>query len=71
VYTKEVAHYFYKSHIWERASVSGKLVNLKGYPEVVAKVVNHHPDEILDDFKLAHSLKYVTIYQDPGSGGCV
>jgi hypothetical protein len=57
----EVARYFYKSHIRERASVLGKSVNLKGYLEVIARVVNRHPDEILDDFKLAHCLKYVTI----------
>jgi hypothetical protein len=68
---KEVARYFYKSHIRERAASLGKPVNLKGYLDVVAKVVNRHPDEIMFDFKLAHCLKYVTIYQDLERGLCL
>ncbi len=68
---REVARYFYKSHIRERAALSGEPVNLKGYLEVVARVVNRHPGEIMNDFKLAHCLKYVTIYQDPERGLCL
>ena len=67
----EVARYFYKSHIWERSSALGKPVSLKGYLDVVAGVVNRHPDEVLNDFRLAHCLKYVTIYQDPEWGLCL
>ncbi len=68
---EEVAGYFYKSHIRAQASLLGKPVNLKGYLDVVAKVVKRSPAEILDDFKLAHCLKYITIYKDPDRGLCV
>ena len=67
----EVSRYFYKSHILKRANALGKPVNLKGYLGVVARTVNRHPDEILADFRLAHCLQYVTIYQDPERGLCL
>jgi uncharacterized LabA/DUF88 family protein len=68
---REVTRYLYNSHIWTQASVLGKPVNLKGYTDVVARVVKRSPNDILDDFKLAHCLKYITIYQDPARGLCL
>ena len=68
---KEVARYFYRSRIRERAAAAGEPVNLKGYLGVVARIVNRTPGEIMDDFKLAHCLKYLTIYQDPKRGLCL
>jgi uncharacterized LabA/DUF88 family protein len=68
---REVARYFYKSHIWTQASILGKPVHLKGYLDVVARVIKRSPDDILNDFKLAHCLKYLTIYQHPARGLCL
>jgi uncharacterized LabA/DUF88 family protein len=68
---QEVARYFYQSHIWKRASLLGEPVSLKGYLDVISKVVHRFRGDILDDFKLAHCLKYVTIYQDPKRGLCL
>jgi uncharacterized LabA/DUF88 family protein len=68
---REVARYFYKSHIWTQAAILGKPVNLKGYLDVVIRAVKRSPGDILDDFKLAHCLKYIAIYQDPARGLCL
>jgi uncharacterized LabA/DUF88 family protein len=61
---KEVARYLYTSHIWKRAAGLDEPVSLTGYINVISKIVNRFPGEILNDFKLAHHLKYVTIYPD-------
>jgi uncharacterized LabA/DUF88 family protein len=68
---REVARYFYKSHIWTQAALLGKPVHLKGYLDVIARVVKRSPGDILNDFKLAHCLKYITIYQHPERGLCL
>jgi uncharacterized LabA/DUF88 family protein len=68
---EEVAGYFYKSDIRVRAQYIGKPVNLKGYFDVITKVIKRSPADILDDFKLAHRLKYITIYRDPERGLCL
>ena len=67
----EVAHYFYHSHIRAKSAILGKPVSLKGYLEVVTRVVKRSPEQVLNDFKLAHSLKLVTIYRDPERGLCI
>jgi uncharacterized LabA/DUF88 family protein len=68
---REVAHYFYHSHIRARAAILGKPVSLKGYLDVVARVVKRSPESVFNDFKLAHALKYITIYRDPERGLCL
>jgi uncharacterized LabA/DUF88 family protein len=68
---KEMALYYYKSFIMKNASHGIQPVSLKLYIGAVARVFNRHPDEILYNFKLAHCLKYVTIYQDPEWGLCL
>jgi uncharacterized LabA/DUF88 family protein len=68
---REVAYYFYQSHIWKQAFIFGTPVSLKGYLDVLIKVIKRSADDILEDFKLAHCLKYVTIYQDSIRGLCV
>lgn len=68
---QEVARYFYQSNIWKRASALGEPISLKGYLDVISRVVHRFRGDILDDFKLAHRLKYVTIYQDPKRGLCL
>ncbi|MCL6591589.1 MAG: NYN domain-containing protein [Firmicutes bacterium] len=62
---KEVCRYFYNSHIWRRSLRQNEPVNLHGYIQVISRIINRSAAEILDDFKRAHLLKYVTIYQDP------
>jgi hypothetical protein len=68
---REVARYFYKSHIWTQAAILGKPVHLKGYLDVITKAVKRSSDDILNDFKLAHCLEYITIYQHPVRGLCL
>lgn len=61
---KEVSKHFYNSHIWKKSTQHEEPINLKGYINVISRIVNRFPGEILNDFKVAHQLKYVTIYQD-------
>jgi uncharacterized LabA/DUF88 family protein len=61
---KEVAKHFYSSHIWRKSTEQETPINLKGYISVISRVVNRFSGDILNDFKMAHCLKYVTIYQD-------
>lgn len=68
---KEMAIYYYKSLIIKHASMVSEPVSLKVYLKAVAGLFNRHPDELLFDFRLAHCLKYVTIYQDPERGLCI
>jgi uncharacterized LabA/DUF88 family protein len=68
---REVSRYFYQSHIWTRSSILGKPVTLAGYMDVITKVVERSPDEILEDFKLAHSIGYIKLYRDPERGVCI
>lgn len=68
---QEVARYFYQSNIWKRASVLGEPVSFKGYLDVITRVIHRFRGDIIADFKLAHCLKYVTIYQDPKRGLCL
>jgi hypothetical protein len=48
--------------------VEGKPVSLKGYLEVIAWVLKRSANELLEDFKLGHSLKYITLYEDTNKG---
>jgi uncharacterized protein (TIGR00288 family) len=65
---KEVSRHFYNSHIWRRSLRQDEPIHLNGYIQVISRIINRSADEILDDFKRAHFLKYVTIYQDPSRG---
>jgi hypothetical protein len=68
---REVCKCFYTSQIWTKSSILRKPVHLKGYADVVARVVHRSPDEVLEDFKLAHCLKYIVIYPEPERGLCL
>ena len=68
---REVANYFYKSKIWRNSMKGGILITLKGYLEVIAKVLNRATNELLDDFKLADSLRYLSIFEDKDKGLCL
>jgi hypothetical protein len=61
---REVAEYFYHSNIWKRCLQHKEPINLNGYIHVITRVLNRSAGEILDDFKVAHYLKYVNIYHD-------
>jgi uncharacterized LabA/DUF88 family protein len=71
LHAREVSHYFYNSQIWTRAALSGKPVTLNGYLPVIAKVVHRNSEVLSNDFKLAHALKYITVYQDSVRGLCI
>jgi uncharacterized LabA/DUF88 family protein len=59
---REVSEHFYRSNIWKKHTLLAEPVNLQGYINVISKIVHRTPDEILNDFKVAHYLKYVTLY---------
>ncbi|MCL6588432.1 MAG: NYN domain-containing protein [Firmicutes bacterium] len=68
---KEVSKHFYNSHIWRKSTQQDTPINLKGYINVISRVVNRFSGDILNDFKTAHCLKYVTIYQDQDHRLCL
>jgi uncharacterized LabA/DUF88 family protein len=59
----EVSRFLCTSNIWKKYTRMGEPINLTGYVNVISKVINRIPDEITNDFKVAHSLKYVSIYE--------
>ena len=61
---REVANYFYKSKIWRKSLIDGSPVRLKGYLEVITWVLKRTANELLEDFRLGHTLKYITLYED-------
>jgi hypothetical protein len=62
---REAARRFYTSHIWRRAVQTNEAINLSGYIQALAKAINLFPQDLLNDFKLAHCLKFVTICEGP------
>jgi hypothetical protein len=68
---REVASHFYNSNIWKKTFLTGELVCLKGYIDALIWAVKRSSNDILDDFKLAHALKYVTLYLDQNKGLCI
>ncbi|HEX3043832.1 MAG TPA: NYN domain-containing protein [Bacillota bacterium] len=62
---KEVAKMFYTSQIWRRAVQLNEPVNLTGYAQAITKAFRGHSGDILDSFKLAHALQFITIYYGP------
>jgi uncharacterized LabA/DUF88 family protein len=70
-HAKEVSQLLYHSNVWKAYSQAGEPVSLKGYISIIAKKVRRDDLQILDDFKLAHRCKYVTIYKDDAKGLCL
>jgi hypothetical protein len=68
---REVANYFYKSKIWRKSLIDGSPVRLKGYLEVITWVLKRSVNELLEDFRLGHALKYITLYAEPNKGLCI
>jgi hypothetical protein len=68
---REVAQYFYSSHIWTKSSILGKPVSLKGYLDVLTRMIKRSSEEIMEGFKLAHALGYIIIYRHPERGLCI
>jgi uncharacterized LabA/DUF88 family protein len=61
---REVANLFYDSLIWKKSLTTKEPVSLSGYINVISKRLNRLPGDLLNDFKVAHYLHYVTIYAD-------
>lgn len=68
---KEVSKLFYHSNVWKVYNEAGDPVTLKGYISIISKKVRRNDMQIMDDFKLAHCFKYVTIYKDENKGLCL
>jgi uncharacterized LabA/DUF88 family protein len=68
---KEVSKLFYHSNVWKFYNEAGEPVTLKGYISIISKKVRRNDMQIMDDFKLAHRFKYVTIYKDENKGLCL
>ena len=68
---REVAGYFYKSKIWQKSFLDSAPITLKGYLEVIVRALKRSTTELLDDFKTAHVLKYITLYEEPIKGICI
>lgn len=68
---KEVSRFFYHSKIWEHYITDGVKVSLSGYAPMLTTVTSRLKEEIIDDFKVAHYLKYVTLYEDEQKGICI
>jgi hypothetical protein len=68
---REVTSYFYNSNIWKKSFIYGEPVRLKGYIDAIIGVVKRSANDIINDFKLAHTLKYVTLYSEPNKGLCI
>jgi uncharacterized LabA/DUF88 family protein len=62
---KEAARLLYSSHIWQRAVQLGEPVSLTGYTQAIAKAINYRVSDILESFKIAHTLEFITIYHGP------
>jgi uncharacterized LabA/DUF88 family protein len=68
---KEVSKLLYESIVWKKNEQLGETVSLKGYINILAKTIIRTQAQIFEDFKLAHSLQYVCIYNDPQKGLCL
>lgn len=68
---KEVSKLFYGSNVWKKYEQIGEIISLKGYINILAKTVIRNQAQLLEDFKLAHTLEYVHIYNDPKKGLCL
>jgi len=68
---KEVSKRFYNSNVWKKSEQTGESVSLKGYINILAKTVIRNQAQILEDFKLAHHLRYIQIYADEKKGLCL
>jgi uncharacterized LabA/DUF88 family protein len=68
---KEVSKLLYESIVWKKNEPLNETVSLKGYVNILAKTIIRTQAQIFDDFKLAHSLQYVCIYNDPKKGLCL
>lgn len=68
---KEVSKLFYGSNVWKKYEQIGEIISLKGYINILAKTVIRNQAQLWEDFKMAHHLQYVYIYNDPKKGLCL
>ncbi len=68
---KEVSKLLYGSNVWKKYEQVGEIISLKGYINILAKTVIRNQAQILEDFKLAHHLQYINIYNDQKKGLCL
>ncbi len=68
---KEVSTLLYISKIWGQYENYGTSISLKGYSAMITGVTSRLQEEISTDFRVAHYLKYVTLYYDHQKGLCI
>lgn len=68
---KEVSRLFYNSKIWQESEKTGEAISLTGYIRIISKTIKRPPNEIIENFKLAHQLMFITIYQESKKGLCL
>ncbi len=68
---REVSKLLYESIVWKKNEQFGEAISLKGYVNILAKTIIRTQAQIFDDFKLAHSLQFICIYNDPQKGLCI
>ncbi|MGE5558602.1 MAG: NYN domain-containing protein [Bacillota bacterium] len=68
---KQVSRMFLDSKVRKSSLETGEAVSLTGYTNILSKSINRFPAEIINDFKLAHHLGYITIYRNTKKGLCI
>lgn len=68
---KEVSLLFYNSKVWKKSQENLEPVSLTGYVSIIAKTIPRMTQEIIEDFKLAHYLEYISLYKDTKKGLCI
>lgn len=68
---KEVSRMLYESNVWKKTMDLGETISLKGYVNILAKTIIRNQAQIFEDFKLAHYLQLICIYNDPKKGLCL
>lgn len=68
---KEVSLLFYNSKVWRKSQESLEPVSLTGYVSIIAKTIPRMTQEIIEDFKLAHYLEFISLYKDAKKGLCI
>lgn len=68
---QEVCRLFYNSKVWKKYERQCELISLEGYIQIITKKLKRHPEHIKNDFKTAHCLQYITLFEDPWKGVCI
>lgn len=68
---RKVSELLYSSNIWQTCEKEGNPLTLKGYVSIVSHKLGEDISRIELYFKLAHTMKYITMYKDKNKGLCI